>query len=87
MSTVTDQAAKSRVAENVSRLLEERKMSQQALANATGENKMMISRVVRGEHVPGIGLISRIAEAFGVSIDALLSDHPSRSHKKNLRSA
>lgn len=87
MSTVTDQAAKSRVAENVARLLVERGMSQQGLANATGENKMMISRVVRGEHVPGIGLISRIAEAFGVSVDALLSDHVLRSQKKSLRSA
>lgn len=86
MSTVTDQAAKSRVAENVARLLAEHGMSQQALANKTGENKMMISRVVRGEHDPGIGLISRIAEAFGMSIDELLSDQ-SRSKNKSRRSA
>jgi transcriptional regulator with XRE-family HTH domain len=87
MSTViTDLDAKNRIAENVARLLAERGMSQQKLADETGENKMMISRVVNKKHVPGIGLISRIAEAFGISIEELLADS-SRLQRKTRRSA
>ena len=69
---INDDAAKRILSANLSRLLDERGMSQQQLADATGENKMTISRIVRGIHVPGLGLASRIAEALGIHIDDLL---------------
>lgn len=72
MSTVTDDEAKTTLSANVVRLMGERGWRQIDLANATGENEMTISNVCRGKHAPRAGLLQRIAEALGVSIDALL---------------
>lgn len=70
-----------RISHNVSRLLAEREWTQAQLAAETEETEMNISRVVRGRNMPGAGLLSRIAEAFGVAVDDLLKP-TSRFSKK-----
>lgn len=80
---ITDDDTKAYVAANVSAELARLGWSQVKLATATGENAMTISNVIRGVHVPGAGLLCRIAEALNVSVDTLLSP----PNKKPRRSA
>ena len=84
MSTVlNDEQVKVAVSENIARLLVERGMTQQQLADSTKENKMTISHLIHGRHVPGLGLISRIADVLHVSVDDLLK----KENKKNSRNS
>jgi len=77
MSTVIDDdRAKQNIATNLGRLLSTRAWTQTALAEATGVSQSRISQIVRGHHMPGAGLLARIAEAFDVSIDRLVSPPP-----------
>lgn len=75
MSTVilTDEDAKTIIAENVSRLMAERGLKQKDVAVAAGENEMAISRVVRAIHVPSAAMLANIADALGVTTDSLLT--------------
>jgi transcriptional regulator with XRE-family HTH domain len=82
-NVVTDADAKKYIAANVARLLETRGWMQQDLAEATGENKMTISRVCRGIHVPSAALLARIAEALDVSTDRLIAPPPEFSLRKS----
>ena len=75
------------IAANVRRLLQDREISQSELARLTTESEMNISRVARGESVVGIGIITRIAEAFDVSIDRLVSPLPEKTLPKIANSA
>jgi transcriptional regulator with XRE-family HTH domain len=82
MSTVTsDDEAKRNIPANLSRLLEERGMSQAELAQATGDTTMRISYYVRGERQPSAGALSRLAEALGVTMESLVA--PPKNKIKN----
>ncbi len=70
------------IANNIRRLLQDRNLSQTELARLTGESDMNISRVTRGESVVGIGIATRIAEVFDVSIDRLVSPPPEKTLPK-----
>lgn len=83
----TQQQVIANVAANVARILEERGISQADLARMAGESEMNISRVVRGKNEPGAALLSHVAEALQVSVDYLLTPHPSAPQKKTRRSA
>ena len=84
MSTVmTDEQTIKNIAENVARLLEEKGMSQAELARATKESEMNISRLVRGTNMPGAAMLSRVADALGVSVDYLISRHGGGPGKKS----
>lgn len=69
---LTDAEAKSFLAANLVRLLRNRGISQNALAQLAGETPMRISTICRGTHIPDVACVARIAEALDVSIDALL---------------
>ena len=73
---IKKQQAKENVAANLQRILDDRKLEQAQLAEMTGEKPMMISRVVRGLHMPAADVLARIAEALDVSVDRLLGDPP-----------
>ncbi|MHC4698496.1 MAG: helix-turn-helix domain-containing protein [Planctomycetota bacterium] len=72
---MTDEQAKQILAANIRRLLEERKISGRQLAKLTGDNPVTINRLLRGDHVPGIGLVTRIAASLRTSVDYLLKIH------------
>lgn len=70
------------LAQNVRRLLVDRKMSQTTLARRSNESDMAISRVVRGSMLASSGTIARIAEALDVSIDRMVSPPPEKTLPK-----
>jgi len=70
------------LAVNVRRLLEDRNMSQADLARRAGESENAISRVVRGCLLASSGTIARIAGAFDVSIDRLVTPSPGKNFPK-----
>ena len=49
-----------------------RHMSQEELANAIGKSSALISAIERGRALPSIGVALLIADALGVSLDALV---------------
>lgn len=72
MTNVTDLQAKDRVAANVQWLLKKRGLSGRALSRLTGDPVMRISDVIRAEHVPNIGVLTRIAAALDTTVDFLV---------------
>lgn len=64
------------IAKNICDLRTEAKMTQLALADVLNYSDKAISKWERGESVPDIFMLKRIADYFGVSVDYLLeSDH------------
>ena len=70
------------LATNVRRLLIDRTMTQADLARKSGETENAISRVVRGCILASSGTTARIAEAFDVSIDRLVTPAPEKNFPK-----
>ena len=58
-------------AANLLRTLEERGMTQMDLVRATGEGQSTINAICSGKHSPRLGVVTRIADALGMSIDEL----------------
>lgn len=63
------------IAANVSRLRLERGLTQQELANQLNYSDKAVSKWERGESVPDISVLARIAAIFGVTVDYLITDH------------
>lgn len=84
MSTVVeDEEGKRNIAANLTRILEERGMSQRALAAATGDSPMRISHYVNGKTQPVASALSRIAEALGVTMESLVSSIETSARKNS----
>jgi transcriptional regulator with XRE-family HTH domain len=79
MANVTDDEARLRVAANVQQMLVAREMSGRALARLTGDTPVRINDVIRGEHVPNIGVLTRIAAALQTTVDYLVMHEPENS--------
>ena len=75
---IQDEQARQNIAENLCRILDDRGLSQVALAKMTDSTEMSISRICRGAHTPGVGIIARIAEALDVSMDRLAGAPPEK---------
>jgi transcriptional regulator with XRE-family HTH domain len=75
----TDEEVAKNIGENVSRLIDERGLSQSELARMTGQTQAAISLICAGKRLPGSGVLARIAEAFDVSMDRLAAAVPSRN--------
>lgn len=54
----------------------ERKVSRQALAEAVGAHYQTIGYIERGQYNPSLDLALRIAEFFGLPVEALFSLRP-----------
>ena len=80
MQPVTDKEASEAIAVNVTRLRGDR--SKYWLAKETKTTTIHISRIERGERTPGAGMLTRLAAAFGVTVDALLA--PAAPPRKKL---
>lgn len=69
---ITNDVAARNIAQNVSRLLEERGWSVRELARRTFDPHMSVVNALSGEHIPNSGLLARIAEALETTTDALI---------------
>lgn len=70
----TDNELRENIATNVKRRLELLGWSQVDLARKSGENQPTINRICRGENLAGVGVLHRIAEALGTSLDLLTAE-------------
>ena len=69
---LTDDQAKTAIAKNVSRILEEQDRSVYWLMKELGVGQGTIYPIVSGAVVPSVGIAARIAEILGVTVDRLL---------------
>jgi len=83
MKLLTDEQIKSNIAANARRLLATRKWTQKELSEAADVPQMTVSVIVRGSHMPGVGILSRIAEALDVTIDRLIADPPGNNSRRS----
>lgn len=63
------------IATNIAKLRLSSGMTQQELASKLNYTDKAVSKWERGESVPDVSVLSRIAALFGVSVDYLLTDH------------
>ncbi|MCJ2070623.1 XRE family transcriptional regulator [Methylobacterium sp. J-030] len=61
------------LAEELRRRRKERDLSLEALAALSGVSRSMISKIERGEAVPSTAVLSRLAEALGVTFSRLMA--------------
>ncbi len=66
-----DVQTRQNIAENLCRILHDRRLNQASLAKLTGDTEMTISRICRAKCTPGVGIIARIAESLDISMDRL----------------
>ncbi len=62
----------------------ERALSRQQLAEAVGVNYQTIGYIERGEYNPSLDLAFRLAEVFGLPIEAIFSRQPMRPISEEL---
>ena len=68
---LTDEQALEAISLNVRRYRGDRSYSE--IARVCKTYPATIERVEKGRHMPGAGLLSRLAESLGVSVDDLLA--------------
>lgn len=68
----SDRIVRTTIGRNVCRLLEMRGLSRRDLAKRTGDPVATVSRVAAGSHTSQAGVVVRVAEALGVTVDRLL---------------
>lgn len=78
---VTTIEAKSALSASILRLLEERGWSRYRLSQITGISQMTLGNIVNGIHEPRVSMLKTIADAFGTTIDEMLSDDSRKSRK------
>lgn len=81
----TDEYVKAAVSANLKELMGD-ELSQSELSRRTGDPITTINQVFHGHVMPGAGLLARIADALGTTVDALLS-RPKKNPEKSRRSA
>jgi transcriptional regulator with XRE-family HTH domain len=69
--------AKENIAKNVRRLMDARAMTQNELAYSASVSQGFVSKILGGAILPNALLLHKLAEALGVSSDALI-DFPKR---------
>lgn len=70
------------MASQLKRLLDQRDMTEQQLADAVGVSRFRICRLVRGNFKSRRKERKRIASALGLSVRDVFGTRPSRSRKK-----
>ena len=69
------------LAQNISRIRKENRLTQEDLATFLGVTKASVSKWETGQSHPDIELLPRIATYFGISIDELLGYEPQMSRQ------
>ena len=74
---MSDSEAKKRIAVNLRRLRGESSYSE--IARRAGTYPMAIQRIEKGDSMPGVGLLSRIADALNCSVEEFLKVPPEKN--------
>jgi transcriptional regulator with XRE-family HTH domain len=62
------------ISEHITRLRKDKKWSQDDLAKEIGSSRVMIGKYERGDNMPSIEVIVKLAKSFDVSIDYLVGN-------------
>jgi len=81
-TTIDDADIKRRISYNVNRALYKQGHSRYWLAKQTGDYEGTIAGTCNAKHVPGAGLLARIAKALDVPVDVLLTPIPESEQKE-----
>lgn len=76
----TDQQLLDNIAANIAARLQLLGWSQLELAKRSGVNQPTINRICRRENLAGVGVLHRIAEAMGTSLDLLTAEPTKNSN-------
>lgn len=79
---LTKEQGKHFIATNLDRLMKERSITQQALADAVKMSQSMISKILNAKVCADSIDIRNIAEVLGVSQDEITSNEPKRKFRK-----
>ena len=69
----------SKFGKNLLKVLEEKHVTQQQLADAIGISNVSVNRYISGERNPSAETVAKMAQALGVSTDTLLESEKSSS--------
>ena len=70
------------IAENIIQLRKKNKLTQAELAERLNYSDKAISKWERGESVPDVEILKKVAEMFGVTVDYLLTENAQESIEK-----
>lgn len=71
---MTDQQALRRIAANLRFYREEKGLSKSALARLINDYPATVERIEAQKNMPGVGLLTRLAEALEITVNDLLED-------------
>lgn len=74
------------IADNIKRYRYKANVTQRQLADAAGINLKYISHLENNKSVPGLDILSRIADALSVTLDALLYENLKYFHQNSSES-
>lgn len=80
---ISDRQAEENIVANLRRLRGDRSYSE--IARQCGTYPINISRIENGLHFPQPGLLSRLAETLGVTVDELINSQPDKKSRKSSR--
>lgn len=69
---MTEEEVRSNIAANVARLRLALKLSKYELGKAVGISTIQVTRIERGDHVPGPAILARLAEILRTTVDGLI---------------
>jgi transcriptional regulator with XRE-family HTH domain len=72
------------IGERITQLRKAKNWSQDELAKAIEASRVMIGKYERGDNMPSIEVIARLAKTFGVSVDFLIGEGMNASYDKEM---
>ena len=72
------------IGERITKLRKTKNLSQDELAKQIGSSRVMIGKYERGDNMPSIEVIIKLAKAFEVSIDYLLGESSNAQYNKEM---
>ena len=72
------------IGEQITSLRKAKSYSQEELAGKIEASRVMIGKYERGDNLPSVEVIVKLAKAFEVSVDFLLGEGPNASYDKEM---
>lgn len=72
------------IGERITQLRKAKNWSQDELAKEVASSRVMIGKYERGDNLPSIEVIVKLAQAFGVSVDYLLGEGLNAAYDKEM---